>query len=92
MEDKEIELEETEASYTPGGAGQSRVQVSGKWRGCRRYSTVMCTIMNRSHRSRHICEGSVANKTYEPVRMGERGAWAWAGCWCACYSTLSDVL
>jgi hypothetical protein len=33
MEDKEIELEETEASYTPGGAGQSRVQVSGKWRG-----------------------------------------------------------
>ena len=40
MEDKELELEETEASHTPGGAGEGRVQVRGKWRGCRCYSAV----------------------------------------------------
>jgi hypothetical protein len=35
MKDKELKLEETEAAHTLGGAGEGRVQVRGKWRGCR---------------------------------------------------------
>jgi hypothetical protein len=45
------------------------VEVTGKWRGCRYYSVVRYTIVNRSHRSRHMGEGWVANKIYEPVSM-----------------------
>jgi hypothetical protein len=36
-------------------------------------SVVKYTIVNRSHRSRHMGEGSVVNKTYEPVCMHEVG-------------------
>ncbi len=53
MKDQELKLEEIETSHTLGGA-------------C---STVRCTIVNSSRRSRHIGEGSVAKKTYEPVCM-----------------------
>jgi hypothetical protein len=38
--EKKLKLEETEASHTLGGAGEGRVQVRGKWRGCRCYSAV----------------------------------------------------
>jgi hypothetical protein len=34
MKDKELKLEETEASHTLGGAGQGRVQGRGKGIGC----------------------------------------------------------
>jgi hypothetical protein len=40
MKDKEVKLEETEASHTLGGVGEGRVQGRGKWRGCRCYSGV----------------------------------------------------
>ena len=40
MEDKELKLEEIEASLTLGGAGEGRVQGRGQWRGCRLYSGV----------------------------------------------------
>ena len=40
MKDKVLKLEATEASHTQGGAGEGRVQVRGKWRGCRCYSAV----------------------------------------------------
>ena len=67
MKDKDLKLEETEASHTLGGRGEGRVQVRGKWRGCRCYSAVRYTIGNRSRRSRHMGEGSFARKSYEPV-------------------------
>ena len=63
MKDIELKLEETEASRTLGGAGEGRVQVRGKWRGCKCYSAVRYTIVNRSHRSRNMGEGSLSNKT-----------------------------
>ena len=40
MKDKELELEETEASHTLGGAGEGHVQVRGNWSGCKCYSPV----------------------------------------------------
>jgi hypothetical protein len=33
MKDKELKLEETEASHTIGGSGEGRDHVRGKWRG-----------------------------------------------------------
>ena len=81
MKNKEQKLEETGASHTLGGAGEGRVEVRGKWRGCRSYSVVRYTIGNRSHRNRHVGEGSFAKKNYEPVTC-VRGVWAWEGCWC----------
>ena len=38
MKDKELKLEEIEASHTLGGAGEGRVQGRGKWGGCTCYS------------------------------------------------------
>ena len=38
MKDKELNLEEIEASHTLGGSGESRVQGRGKWKG------VDCTL------------------------------------------------
>ena len=43
MKDKELKLEEIEASHTLGGAGEGRVQGRGKWRGCIFYSAVKYT-------------------------------------------------
>jgi hypothetical protein len=40
MKDKELKFEETEASHTVGEVGEGRVQMIGKWRGCRCYSVV----------------------------------------------------
>ena len=57
MKDKELKLEETEASRTLGGAGEGRVQVREKWRGCRCYSVVRYTIFNSSSRIRHKAHG-----------------------------------
>ena len=34
MKDKELMLEEIEATHTLGGAGEGRVQGRGKWTGC----------------------------------------------------------
>ena len=63
MKNKELKLEETEASHTVGGSGEGRDQVRGKWRGCKCYSAVRYTIVTRSHRSRNMGEGSLSNKT-----------------------------
>jgi len=38
MKDKQLKLEEIEASHTLGGSGEGRVQGRGKWRGCTYYS------------------------------------------------------
>ena len=62
MKDKEQKLEETESSHTLGGAGEGRVQVRGKLRGCRYYSVVRYTIGNRSRRSLHMGQGLVSKK------------------------------
>ena len=58
MKNKELKLEETEASHTVGGSGEGRDQVRGKWRGCKCYSAVRYTIFNRSRRIRHKREVS----------------------------------
>ena len=54
MKDKELKLEEIEASHTLGGAGEDRVQGRGKWRECTCYSTTeQDTISVWLRRSRH---------------------------------------
>jgi hypothetical protein len=40
MKDKELKLEEIEATHTLGGPEEGRVQERGKWRGCTCYSAV----------------------------------------------------
>jgi hypothetical protein len=44
MKDKELKLEETEASHTIGGARKSHVHGRGKWRGCTCDFTVRYTL------------------------------------------------
>ena len=51
MKDKELKLQETEASHTLGGAGESHVQGRGKGIGCKCYCPVRYTIINRSRRT-----------------------------------------
>jgi hypothetical protein len=53
MKDKELMLEEIEATHTLGGAGEGRVQERGKWTGCTCYSAVRYTIAKCSRRNRH---------------------------------------
>ena len=54
MQDKEIKLEEIEASHTLGRAEEGRVQGREKWRGCTCYSAAeQYTIAIWSRRRRH---------------------------------------
>ena len=46
MKNKELKLEEIEASLTLGGAGEGGVQGRGKWRECTCYSAVRYTKPN----------------------------------------------
>ena len=46
------------------------------------------TLVNESRRIRYMGEGSVAKKSHELVCKRGRGASAWGGCWCACYSAV----
>jgi hypothetical protein len=39
MKDKELELEETEASHTLGRGGEGHIRVREKWGGCKWYSS-----------------------------------------------------
>ena len=69
MKDKELKLEEIEASQTLGGAWEDRVQGRGKWRGCTCYSAAeQYTIVIWSHRRRHEA-WSDAQETKEPESM-----------------------
>ena len=69
MKDKELNLEEIKDSHTLGGVGGGRVQVRGKWTGCRCYFDVKNTTFNRSHRIGHKGEVSVPKKNHDPVCM-----------------------
>ena len=61
MKDKTLNLEETEVSNTLGGTGEGRVEVRGKWRGCRYYFTfgkgtgVSLLLIIRGVRFRFYC-------------------------------------
>ena len=60
MKNKELKLEEIEASLTLGGAGEGGVQGRGKWRECTCYSAVRYTKAKWSRRNRHEAWGLVA--------------------------------
>ena len=53
MKDKELKVEEIEASHTLGGAVEGRVQGRGKWREYTSYSVPQYTITMWSLRRRH---------------------------------------
>jgi hypothetical protein len=48
MKDKELLLDEIEASHTLGGVGEGRFQGRGKWRGCRMDTTRVQIYNNTS--------------------------------------------
>ena len=50
----DLMVKNSEDSHTLGGSGEGRVQVRGKWRGCKSYSPVRYTLVNRSHRNHHM--------------------------------------
>ena len=52
QKDKELKLEEVEASLTLDGVGEGGVQGRGKWGGCTYYSTVKYTKSKWSLRNR----------------------------------------
>jgi len=78
VKDKELKLEETEASLTLGGAGEGRVQGCGKGIRCMCSCAIRYTDIHQSCRFSHR-PGCVA-WTDAPVCMCERGAWGRGGC------------
>jgi hypothetical protein len=76
MKDKNPKFEENETSLTVvGGTGEGRVEVRGRWRGCRLFFTVRYSTVNRSRRSHHMDDDSVTKKTYVLVYRCEWGTW-----------------
>jgi hypothetical protein len=70
MKDKELKVEEIEASHTLGGALEGRVQGRGKWR-VRLYMLLCCRTIHYNHMVAQRGAGDLVGRarTKGPVSM-----------------------
>ena len=73
MKDRELKLEETQASHTRGGAGECRVQGGGKWR---THATLLPDILVcQRHRAERVpCQRPMNPSNRVPIALTERKA------------------